>query len=79
MLHGEKLRIIKARVDAARAERKRMAPELADQVGEEQTILDTNHASLADDEKLAYSSPYERYHIAQSQRDHSNILNWVSS
>ncbi|RPD52602.1 hypothetical protein L227DRAFT_466282, partial [Lentinus tigrinus ALCF2SS1-6] len=77
MLHGEKLRVIKARVDAARAVRKNRLGELAGKTAG--VPMDSPPVSLIDDEKLPYTSPHDRYHIAHSQRNHSNVLNWVSS
>ena len=73
MHHGEKMRRIKERVDTARTV-------LLRKHTTEDTPADVSAEPPSnDEEKLAYASPAERYHIAQSQRHHDNILNWVAS
>ena len=73
MHHGEKLRRIKERVDAAREAL------LKKHAKEDTPTAAAPQPPSNDDENLAYTSPAERYHIAQSQRHHNNILNWLDS
>ena len=72
------MRCIKERVDAARHAllRPSMEENTATHAGE---MPPNQQQPSNDEEKLAYSSPAERYHIAQSQRHHDNILNWLGS
>ncbi|KAI0369420.1 hypothetical protein BV20DRAFT_1036521 [Pilatotrama ljubarskyi] len=78
MRRAEKLRVIKGRVDAARQ------LQLTDtgNAGSDGEVLAAPQDSedvAEQDENLAYSSPWDRYHIADSQRDSNDITAWVSS
>ncbi|TFK81507.1 hypothetical protein K466DRAFT_531692 [Polyporus arcularius HHB13444] len=79
---GEKMRTIKARVDAARAARDRNLAEVAAQTAESSTglqhpqkkDLDIDHEAG----RLPYTTASQRYHVANSQRRHDDILDWMS-
>ncbi len=82
MLHSEKLREVRKRVDAGRAARKKKLKEALEKRGNggPATGDEDEQRKLEDEgQKLPYSSAAHRYHVAKSQRDHDNIFNWVSS
>ncbi|KAI0374977.1 hypothetical protein BV20DRAFT_1033013 [Pilatotrama ljubarskyi] len=83
MRRAEKLRIIKTRVDAARqkvieAENGR---DPAEARGPANTAAPPSPELVNADkeEDIAYSNPWDRYHIAESQRDSDDIAAWVSA
>lgn len=81
---AEKLRIIKARVDAAR--KKLSAPSTEQADGDDtppapSPACDEEDAPSVQEnaKRVAYGSPSDRYHIAESQRENDDITAWVSA
>lgn len=77
---AEKLRIIKARVDAHRAQEKALAAaaEQGDSAVQKEPVVSKDGAPGADADDMAYASPWDRYHIAKSQRDGHEITAWAT-
>ncbi|OJT15888.1 hypothetical protein TRAPUB_1049, partial [Trametes pubescens] len=85
---AEKLRIIKARVDAAR--KKLNTPSAQDVNGDDAHPCAASSPAHNEDnapsespqenaKHVAYGSPSDRYHIAESQRENDDITAWVSA
>ncbi|OSD08626.1 hypothetical protein PYCCODRAFT_1357030 [Trametes coccinea BRFM310] len=80
MRRGEKLRLIKLRVDAWRAARKCSPIPTSDSVSCWVDSPALNDVLPTEDGPLPYvEDPRERYHVADSQRDHEELTAWVSS
>ncbi|KAI0349974.1 hypothetical protein OH77DRAFT_1499288 [Trametes cingulata] len=82
MRRAEKLRIIKMRVDAARQkliEAEKGSSQDQTEVPGAAALSMPQGSEPDKEEDIAYSNPWDRYHIAESQRDSDDITAWVSA